>query len=374
MTKKTLLIVAFRPLENAPRVQKQIDILGNDFDITELAFSPSLTSTNFKKIEFPDKGTWFQKLQWIWGTLQGDLTHFVNRAIVTDDKELLDKKFDLVIVHDIYPCPLAFRYAKGAPVLIDLHEYLPEVNAQSFAWRIRYQRGIKKLCHQYLHRAAATLAPSEEAAELYRKNFGIRPVVNYNAPLYQNLSPTPVKKDEIHLVHHGIAIERRNIHLLLDLVEKLDIRYHLHLYLVGSGDYLNMIQKRSKNMPRVHLHPPVPLKDIAKTINKYDIGIHLLAPCNKNHDIAIGNKFFEFIQARLAVITWPTTAMRRMINTYKIGIVSQKDSLEEIVEILNKIDYRDIYKFKLESNHVAHVLTAEKSMETIQQTVKKILQ
>ena len=171
-----------------------------------------------------------------------------------------------------------------------------------------------------------------------------------------------------------MAIQRRNIHLLLDLIEKLDTKFHLHLYLVGSGDYINNIKKRASKISRVHIHDPVPLKEISKTLNQYDIGIHLLAPCNKNHDAAIGNKIFEFIQARLAVITWPTTAMRRMIGSYKFGIVSKDTSLESVIDVLNNINEDDIYRFKLESNKIAHLFTAEKSMEIIQHTVHEIMQ
>ncbi len=371
-TKKNLLLVSFTPLSNAPRPNKQITLLKDSYHIFELAYDASTQADRFYRVDNARKGTIIQKARWLSTMLYGDLHAYIERYTTSGHKELEATPFDLVIAHDIYPCPLAFHYAKGAPIIVDLHEYLPAEMAQHWRWRLLFQRGIVNLCRKYLPRAAATLTTSEELAKIYQKNFGISPIVNYNTPPFEQLFPTPVG-DEIHIVHHGCASPSRNILELLALMEKLQSRFHLHLYLIGSGDYYDTAKQLSLAHPRIHWHDPVPLMKISRTINQYDIGIHLLAPCNLNHDLTIGNKFFEYIQARLAIAVWPTTSMCRLLTTYKVGFATPDTTLESMASALNALTAEQISAFKQESHTVAPLFTAEESMLKVQMAIQQAL-
>lgn len=370
--KKKLLLVSFTPLANAPRPIKQILLLRDSFTIHELAYSPSGYADFFHRIDNPAKGSFFQKLHWLSAMLRGDLHPYVRRYTTPDHEELKATSFDLVIAHDIYPCPLAFRYAKGAPVIVDLHEYLPEVMAQYRRWRLLFQRGVVNLCREYLPRAAATLTTSEELAARYQRHFGISPIVNLNAPPFVQLSPTPVGSD-IHIVHHGGAAPSRNILELIALMDRLQERFHLHLYLVGSGEYYETVRQRALAHPRIHWHDPVPLTEIAGITNQYDIGIHLLSPCNLNHDLTIGNKFFEYIQARLAVAVWPTTSMCRLLKQYPVGFATPEPTSESMAAALNALTAEQIATFKQASDKAAPHFTAEASMRQIDLAVQQAL-
>lgn len=370
--KKNLLLVSFTPLDNEPRPAKQILLLRERYNIFELAYSPSPYADHFYRIDTPKKGSIQQKLQWFFGILRGNLHAYVKRYTTLGHPELEATPFDLVFAHNVYTCPLAFQYAKGCPVIVDLHEYLPEERSENLRWRLIFQRGIVNLCHEYLPQAAATLTTSEELATLYRKNFGISPTVNFNAPPFEHLSPSPVDKI-IHIVHHGVASPSRNLIELIELMDTIHERYHLHLYLVGSGDYYEAVRQRALAHPRVHWHNPVPLKEISTTINQYDIGIHLLAPCNLNHDLTIGNKFFEYIQARLAVAVWPTTSMSRLLKQYPVGFVTPEPTVKSMAAALNALTTEEIIAFKQQSDSVAPLFTAEESIRQIDCAVRQAL-
>lgn len=370
--KKNLLIASLTPLTNAPRPTKQILLLREHYTIFELAYAPSPYADHFYRIENPPKGSIAQKIRWFGSMIHGNLHPYVRRYTTRAYQELENIHFDLVFAHNVYICPLAFHFAKGCPVIIDLHEYLPE-ESEDLRWRLLFQRGVTNLCREYLPQAAATLTTSEELAELYHKNFAVSPIVNYNAPPFEQLSPRQCG-ETVHIVHHGCSSPGRNIPELIDLMDKVQDRFHLHLYLVGSGSYHEALKQRALAHPRIHWHDPVPLAEISRTINQYDIGIHLLAPSNLNHDMTIGNKFFEYMQARLAVAIWPTTSMCRLLRQYPVGFATSKPSVDEMADKINSLTTERIMDFKRQSEKAASFFTAEKSMVQIQLAVQQALQ
>jgi glycosyltransferase involved in cell wall biosynthesis len=367
--RKKLLIVSFTSLRNEPRPRKQILQLRDAFDITELAFMPSPEAADFAPVEVDRSAV--RKTFSLAGMLAGDLGPYVRRYSTPARARLAATRFDLVIAHDITTCPMAFQFAGKAPVIIDLHEYLPLEKSQSLLWRLLFQRGVEQLCRRYLPRAAATMTVSEGIAELYRQNYGITPTVTYNAAFYQELSPTPVG-DVIHLAHHGICTKERNIMELIAMMDQLQERFHLHLYLVGQGKYYEKAKARATAHPRIHWHDPVPLPDIPRTMNQYDIGL-FLTPQNANFEFGLPNKFFEYIQARVAVLIWPTKAMSRILQQYGIGLTCPEATTASMAEALNSLTAERIAGFKRATHAAASALTAERSMEIIQSVVGRAL-
>jgi len=369
LARKKLLLVSFTSLRNEPRPRKQILQLNDAFDITELAFMPSPEAADFAQVKV-DRSA-LRKALSLAGMLAGDLGPYVRRYSTPARARLAATQFDLVITHDITTCPMAFEFAGKAPVIIDLHEYLPLEKSQSLLWRLLFQRGVEQLCRSYLPRAAATMTVSEGIAELYQKNYGITPTVTYNAAYYQELLPTPVG-DAIHLVHHGICTKERNIIELIAMMDQLQDRFHLHLYLVGKGNYYDDAKARAMAHPRVHWHDPVPLTDIPRTMNQYDIGL-FLTPQNANFEFGLPNKFFEYIQARLAILVWPTKAMSRILHQYGFGTTCREATTTSMAEALNALTVERITGFKRATQTAASTLTAERSMEIIQSVVDRVL-
>jgi hypothetical protein len=257
-------------------------------------------------------------------------------------------------------------------VIIDLHEYLPKEYV-TYKWRLLFQRAAHNLCAEYLPRAAAILTVSESISDEYRKVFGVKAVVNYNAPFFEDLSPKAVDEARIHLVHHGIAHPERHMEHFFPLLDRLDDRFRLHLYLVGQGAYYESLKKRAQAHAKIIWHDPVPMPQIAKTINQYDIGISLLSAGNFNNNASLGNKFFEFIQARLMVAIWPVAEMSRLIRAYGVGLSAAEPSVRHLAEALNALTAGDIEKFKRNSHAAAAVLTGEASAETILKVVRGVL-
>jgi len=372
--KLRLLLIYFIELENRPRAYKQIHCLQDFFDITEVAFAPSGRSKHFFKVtNIPrESWTWRQKIHWIANMFCGNHKPYLKRYAVPEMVELKRQKFDLVIAHNIEPCPLAFELAASAPVIIDLHEYLPGVS-RTYKWRLFFRRAVHNLCAEYLPQAAAILTVSEGVADEYRKVFDVESIVNYNAPFFEDLSPSAVDEKRIEFVHHGVASPIRHTEQFFSLLDMLDDRFRLHFYLIGEGRYYESIKARAIAHPKIIWHDPVPMTQIAKTINQYDIGVSLLSFHILNHNLTISNKLFEFIQARLMVAIWPTASMNNIVHKYKVGIITDQPDVRQMADALNALTSSDIEEFKRNSHAAASVLTGEASMEAILKVIRGVL-
>ena len=89
--------------------------------------------------------------------------------------------------------------------------------------------------------------------------------------------------------------------------------------------------------------------DIIHTINEYDIGLYLLNPSGFNNEMALPNKLFEFIHARLAVAIWPSPEMARVVKEYDLGVVSDEFSIPSMAKHLNALGVENITHFKIYS-------------------------
>jgi hypothetical protein len=74
------------------------------------------------------------------------------------------------------------------------------------------------------------------------------------------------------------AWRSEDIEQMIKLVKLLDERFSLDLMLVPTRqEYYNCIRQLAVSTPRVHLIDPVPMSDIVKKINEYDIGQYIYA-------------------------------------------------------------------------------------------------
>src|SRR5262249_15869069 len=147
----------------------------------------------------------------------------------------------------------------------------------------------------------------QSIADEYRLNYGVAPIVITNAPPYHDLVPRPAADGRIRIVHHGVTISSRRIELMIEAMDFLNKRFELDLMLIPNAtSYVRDLERAAAARPRVRIVPPVPMTELPRHLNQYDIGLFLLPPTNFNYQYALPNKFFEFVQGRLAVAVGPS--------------------------------------------------------------------
>jgi hypothetical protein len=133
------------------------------------------------------------------------------------------------------------------------------------------------------------------------------------------------------------------------------------------------IEAKAKTRDNIRLLDPVPMTDIVRSINRFDIGMHIMMPSNFNHANALPNKFFEFIQARIAVAIGPTPEMKRLTDQYELGVVAKDFSSETMAKSLNSITTEDLEKFKRNSGFASRELNSSINKKIIRRLAVDVL-
>jgi len=266
----------------------------------------------------------------------------------------------LIIVNDFDPLPLALKLAKKCPILLDSHEYtpgeLPMNNIRLYPLKI-YN---KWLVNKHITKVRKMSTVSSEIARLYYENFEIdSPIVLPNVPNYINIPPRRVPGNKIKLVHHGIVSNNRGLEILIETMNHVGKLFELHLILVGSSAAINEFKHMSKDKSNIFFHKPVSFDSIIPFLNQFDVGIFILPPKTANALFALPNKFFEFVQARLAVIIGPSPEMAKYVKEYKFGLITRDFCVEDLTKQLLSIDSQTIWEFKEAAHNAAAELCWE---------------
>jgi hypothetical protein len=275
---------------------------------------------------------------------------------------LAGRRFDLVIANDVAALPLALKVAGGAPVLADAHEYSPKEFDDRLLWRLLFGPYQHYLCRTYLPRASAVTTVCEGISNAYRDNYGVLPEVVLNASAFQDIRPSPAVPGRVRMIHHGAALRARHLELMIDLMALLDDRFTLDLMLVESdARYMSELRERAAADDRVRFVEPVRMEDISTHINAYDVGLYLLPPSNFNHEYALPNKLFEFIQARLAIAIGPSLEMARIVRAYSLGVVAEGFDTRDMAKALSAMTEPELQSFKRATDVAATKLSFEES-------------
>jgi hypothetical protein len=377
-----ILILAFSDLHHDARIRRQIEFLKTNHTITLVCFdAPVDTAEEIIRIKRIRPGLW-QKLtasifllvhafEWAYEILYGypALRH-----------SLASRSFNLIIANDIECLRLAVKLKKKEKILFDAHEYAPRHFEDKWVWRVFFQKFNEYLCRVYIREADAMTTVSAGLAMEYQRNFNVNPVIITNAAHFADLKPGLTKPGAIRLIHQGAANPSRQLELMIDLLHLLDERFTLDLMLLTPAianqktrAYVDKLKARAADNPRVKIIDAVASDKVIETIQTYDVGIFLLPPVNFNYANTLPNKFFEFVQARLAVAIGPTPEMAELVKKYDLGVVSEDFSPTSLAQKLNELTVSDVQRFKEHSDKAAKKLSAEINGETLRALAYSLL-
>ena len=183
-----------------------------------------------------------------------------------------------------------------------------------------------------------------------------------------------VDPKNINVIHHGMASPDRCIHKMIEMMNYVDSRFSLDLMLVPTyyAEYYAELESMAEKMDNVRMLPLVPFDEIIPFTSNYDIGIFLVPPTTYNLKMCLPNKFFEFIQARLAIAIGPSPEMARYVKEYDLGIIAKDFTPQSMAKELNKLTKQDILKYKENANKTASILNAQKEGEKILNLLERV--
>jgi len=375
----TVLIISFSDLARDPRVNRQIRFLKNDYQVIAAGSGDPVIDG----VRYIDCGTGKKNIiNKIMGKMLSAGILFTKRYeqyywgrenIRKGLKKLQELNADVILANDMDSLPLALKIAHGAKIILDAHEYAPKEFDDMLMWKIFMKKYKEYLCRQYIAKVDGMMTVCQGIAEEYGKQYGVYPLVITNAPDYEDIAPRMTDPRRIRMIYHGGATKSRKIENMILMLDHLDDRFELDLILVpGSPQYIKKLKKMACRYRKINVLPPVPMKELVRFTNQYDIGLYILEPSNFNNKYALPNKFFEFIQARLAIAIGPSPEMARIVKEYECGIVSEDFTPRSLANRLMGLDEKQINRFKHQSHAIAGIMSSAFNKEKVIDLIESV--
>lgn len=363
--KRRLLLLCFSPLERDPRVLRQLRLFKDEFEVSTCGFGPAPEgAAHHYEIPLSASGKW-PTSKGVGGSLllARQFADFykreprVNHALASVPQDY----FDVVLANDLNTVPLALMLRPKSGVHADLHEWEPRVPGRGPVWTFLNYPYIRWQLRQ-LPKVNSATTVAQGIAEAYERQYGLHCEVVTNAADFADLPVTPVGRP-IRIIHSGGTSRARGIDVMIDAMRGIE-NATLDLMLVSDGTgILEELKEHASGMKNVTFRDPVRYSELVSTLGEYDVGVHLLAPSTFNNKMALPNKFFEYVQARLAVLIGPSPEMARLARDHDFGIVLDGFTAEALHEAIASLTQERVEQLKKNSDAAAYGLAAERAVQ-----------
>jgi len=367
---RRLAIISFSELRSDARILKQIALFSADWEITSVGYGESPDGVA-DHLRIPDDAVAWRYPRLLVVARLYRWAYARNPAVSAARELLRGRTFEVIFADDIDTAGLALELNPLKGVHLDLHEFAPLQHSEMLRFRLFVAPFLRWQLRTFGTRVNSTTTVGGEIARRYEREFGFSPRVVTNAAPFAALEPGEVG-DPIRIVHAGAALANRHLEVLLDAVD-LTPAVTLDLYLTpNDASVIAAIRERADGHARIRLRDAVPYRELITTLNRYDIGVHILAPTNYNNLYALPNKLFDYVQARLGVIVGPSPEMAAIVQEYAIGMVSQDFTASSLSAILRTMTRENVARWKAASHAAARDLSSERQVETWRLAVEEI--
>lgn len=367
-------VIAYTDLGRDPRVHRQLEALYPFHEVTAFGLEKPVAPVTFVPLKWREKSVWERLLSAGGLLVRRYESHCGSHPKARALEQALQGFYpDICLVNDLDALPIVLRCCPNSRIIFDAHEYYPKEFPEQWLWRLFHQGYMTYLARHYMPQADVLITVSRGISKAYFQDLGREPFVMTNAPRYQQLEPQEVDPQHVKLVCHSAALPGRQLESLIKIVDFLEPRFTLDLILVPTNaPYFEKLHNLAAKKQRVRIRPPVAMGDIPSHLNHYDIGVYLLPPTSLNHRYALPNKFFEFIQARLALAIGPSPEMADLVQKYQCGVVAPNFSPQGLAQTLNQMTSSEIMKFKRGAGQAASLLTAEHNATWLQSLMTQL--
>lgn len=374
MDNQNILILTNRDISKAPRVIREVEALQDVYKVFVLTnqLNPAI------------KATYLPIHRYFYSVNRRLITKFINSPFVPIDlficvqayilqKVIRTHQISYVIIHEPELLPLVelLKRKFGIKTIFNAHEYHPFEIENDVNWIKKHQPVFIKLYKDYLPKLDLLINVCQSIGQKCFEEYGVKSLIVPNASKYHEGDVHYTQENVIALVHHGVANEDRGIEVMIDAVGDLK-GFTLDLFLVGDPSYIEILKTYAERYPNIFFRKPVSYKEIIPMLRQYDAGFYILQPTSYNNRVALPNKFFEFIQARLALVVSPNDEMKYITEKYNIGIVTPSFDVADVRKTLSTLEKSDIELFKKNTELAAKILSMENYNHQYLEAVQKL--
>lgn len=363
-----MVVLSFSPIYRDPRVLRQVTLLSEFAEVITCGYGPTPQGVT-AHVEVPDAlKSWRRnrlRAALLIGARRWHRLYFGSDRIRFVREAFPPGSVDVVVANDELAVPVALALRPRGGVHADLHEYSPRRSDDRAVWRLTVAPFMRWACRA-VRRADSVTTVAPGIAQEYEREFGFSADVVPNAARHRaDLAPT-APGTPLRLVHIGIAGRDRKLEVMIDAVAQVEAQVPGSVTLdiivaPGQADYIEELVRRAADLApaAVRVLPPVPFDQMVTTLAAYDVGVFVCPPTTFNLEHALPNKFFEYIQARLAVVVGPSPEMAPLVEKYGVGIVADGFDAAATARAIAALSADDVARYKAASDKHAAELSAD---------------
>lgn len=260
----------------------------------------------------------------------------------------------LIHCHDTPLLPLAvfLAWIFRAKLIYDAHELESNKNAQSKLISMTTFL-IEKACWGHL---SGFITVSNSIMLWYQTRFSKKDsALILNSPAINDSSKKvkfnryfhdlyEIPGDRLVFVYLGLFVSGRGIEKLLNVFSSQQV--NAHIVFIGRGPQRETIEKYEKINSRIHLHDSVPHEQVVALVANADYGLCFVENVSLSDYYSLPNKLFEYAFAGVPVLASDFPDMRKVIEEYELGAVTDSDlnSITNSIAALQDVGRRRVTK------------------------------
>lgn len=293
---------------------------------------------------------------------------------------LLFKKVDVLHANDLDTLLANWLVAKirRKKIIYDSHEYfteVPEIQHRPIVKKtwLSIERFIfPKLNHVF--------TVNHSIATIYKNKYAVDVKVLRNLPLFEKVDKVKSKEDLqlpsnktiVILQGAGINIDRG----AEELLEAIALSEDLFLCIVGGGDVVDYLKKRASSQDlknKVLFTGKLEYNQMMQYTMNADVGVSLDKDTNINYRLSLPNKIFDYVKAEIPVVCSDLKEVAKIINSYNIGVIAKRVVPEDILGAINLVSSENRKSSYLPNLKKAlEVLNWENEVKLLIQTYKNL--
>ena len=231
---------------------------------------------------------------------------------------------------------------KRVPLIYDSHELFTEVpELQNAPFKKAVWTKIEK---HIVPKLSYCITVNDSIAKIFEANYQVKFTSIRNVPeqasanIMREISLENIPKDAFTVIIQGsgLNIDRG----LEEAIEAVLLLENVHLLIVGGGDVIPIAKQMVKNLElenKVHFYGKRPYNELMKFTSLANCGLAIDKATNKNHQFALPNKVFDYIQAGTPIICMDLIEIKSLVVKYDIGIVIKEVVPSEIATAIRTL-------------------------------------
>tara|TARA_R110000868_G_scaffold205840_3_gene454480 strand:+ start:2854 stop:3969 length:1116 start_codon:yes stop_codon:yes gene_type:complete len=258
----------------------------------------------------------------------------------------------VLTIHSLELLPLlTIAKLMGIKVIYDAHELETEKNGMK-GIRKKISKIIERL---YIKYCDEVVVVSEEIAVFYKELYSSqkKPTVIMNLPykLKEKVIKNDIfkeaynlKKNDLVFLYQGLLGKGRGIENIIEAFENIADKSKVVVFM-GYGTLEDDIKKAAAKNANIFFKNAVNPNVVLNYTSSADVGLSLIENTCLSYYFCLPNKLFEYSQAEIPTIVSSNIEMKKIVETYEIGYVLEKNSSNELLKTIEKITKDEILAY-----------------------------